>query len=519
MGVLAFQIIVLILLPSHIRRPTSLALFLFWRAGYDLGLGYLLHEQSVRRALIGWVKEYKIFDPDYKPARYAFIRRQLSDKMGDDYDFTKVPVEYNTWLLFRRLVDLILVNDFVSYALFAIAWIHFPQGHSWIVHTLRWSAGWVLAFFNIWVKMDAHRVVKDFAWYWGDFFFLVDQSLTFDGVFEMAPHPMYSVGYAFYYGVSMMTASYTVLFTSLIAHAAQFAFLVLVENPHIDKTYNATPTRRSDLPRSPHAKALISQHDAFDIPLLSPSASPPQTAADNRFRAMTSTQPNRDLIVFHNFDPCRSADLSLVVICFYTILTLFLTRGVSWGPTFIVVQAVFWRLLHSVGLGLLLITQSSDKLWTKHFIKHGSTPWEAWSQWKSIYNTSLCLTYVSFVLACLQNYQLPKDWTYGTVLLRHTMGFLLIGLHIWTSLSIHEVLGDFGWFFGDFFVEGKNELTYTGIYRYLNNPERLMGSAAFWGMSLISSSSVAFSLALLAQVCNLLFIQVVEKYLTPRLMG
>src|SRR5436190_16754104 len=84
----------------------------------------------------------------------------------------------------------------------------------------------------------------------------------------------------------MMTASYTVLFTSLIAHAAQFAFLVLVENPRssnpfctnvdIDKTYNATP-RRSDLPRSPHAKALISQHEAFDIPLISPSASPTQS--------------------------------------------------------------------------------------------------------------------------------------------------------------------------------------------------------------------------------------------------
>jgi phosphatidylethanolamine N-methyltransferase len=122
--------------------------------------------------------------------------------MGDDYDFEKVPVEYNTWLLFRRLVDLILVNDFVSYVLFAIAWIHFPEEHGWIVHTLRWTAGWILAFFNIWVKIDAHRVVKDFAWCiktfisvltidWGDFFFLVDQSLTFDGVFEMAPHPMY----------------------------------------------------------------------------------------------------------------------------------------------------------------------------------------------------------------------------------------------------------------------------------------------------------------------------------------
>lgn len=162
--VLAIQIFLFIALPSSIRRPTTLALFLFWRAAYDLGLGYLLHEQSVRRALIAWAKDYKLFDPDYKPKRYAFIMRQLSDKMGDDYDFAKVPIEYNTWLLFRRLVDLILVNDFVSYVLFANAFIHFPEGHGTLVHTLRWTAGWILAFFNIWVKIDAHRVVKDFAW-------------------------------------------------------------------------------------------------------------------------------------------------------------------------------------------------------------------------------------------------------------------------------------------------------------------------------------------------------------------
>jgi phosphatidylethanolamine N-methyltransferase len=204
--------------------------------------------------------------------------------------------------------------------------------------------------------------------------------------------------------------------------------------------------------------------------------------------------------------------LSLLVIVLYTISTLFLSQGVSWGGTFIVLQALVWRLLHSVGLGILLSVQSSDKLWTKHFIKHGSTPWEAWSQWKSIYNTSLCLTYVTFFLACVQTYRLPENWTVGTTLLRHTLGILLIGLHFWTSVSIHEVLGDFGWFFGDFFVQGEYQLTYTGIYRYLNNPERLMGSAAFWGMSLISYSAVGFSLALLAQVSNLLFIQFVEKY-------
>ncbi|KAJ2331391.1 phosphatidylethanolamine N-methyltransferase, partial [Coemansia sp. RSA 2681] len=438
-----------------------------------------------------------------------------------------VPIEFNAWLLYRQLVDLILLNDFTAYFFLCSCYIGSASDSEPWPAFLRIAGGLILLAFNLWVKIDAHRVVKDYAWYWGDFFFLVEQSLTFDGVFEMAPHPMYSIGYAGYYGGSLITGSYTIFYASLAAHMLQFLFLSLVENPHIEKTYERPPLAVQVIKRSRNRRLSSAQSDPDDIGTDEAVAS--GIASSIRERPTSLWHP--DLIIFKNFDLFRASDILIMLLLAYSVG---IPLGFMWATSHVrlvlvysICQCVGWILFRTLALGFLLKRQSTSQLITRWYIKHGGNGEEAFSSWRAVCNTATIMTYGSFALVSLAAYHWG-DADYGNLILFHTLGLLLIAFHVWSSRSVYETLGDFGWFYGDFFARDSSMLSlapadiklyYTGIYRYLNNPEKVIGQAAFYGLALISRSWAVFALALLLQICYFLFSAYVETPHMEKIYG
>lgn len=87
LGLLALQLLLFFYLPRSMSRPFFLCYFIFWRAAYDGGLGWVLTKQSKKKWIVREVLRRGWLDENRRPAVRNWIRAQLVGKMGQDYSF------------------------------------------------------------------------------------------------------------------------------------------------------------------------------------------------------------------------------------------------------------------------------------------------------------------------------------------------------------------------------------------------------------------------------------------------
>ena len=306
--------------------------FLIWRLAYNGGIGAMLY-QSNGFAFSKWFRDW-ITKPQYK-----WIKEKLESgvvlKDGDKdiaYKMEEHSHEFNAWIVFRIVVNIILANDFVSYLVFAVVYFRLPESFGFF-DILMYVIGAGLTLFGLWSKADAHGVrAGNFAWYSGDFFFTIESDLTFDGIFQMFPHP---VGFCFYYGISLMSQSYVVFYTSVFVHILQMVFLIYVENPHIEKIYGQ---------------------------MSSNSEAAAETRIDNR----------KDILLFH-LSPFRATDIVTILILIYSSISACSVKSWEWH----LLHLVCWS-FHTLALGYILRKQDTEGFWVKQF----AAPQLAFDSWK-----------------------------------------------------------------------------------------------------------------------------------------
>lgn len=476
------------------------ALYFFWRLSYNLGIGYLLRSQSQSNKLVRWFADNKIFSGNSLKDR--IVQSEIKSQRGELYKISDYPIEFNTWLIFRKIVDLILMLDFAAFFCLVIACsikdnYQFIHGQAtWFV-VARLVIGSVLIIFNFWVKENAHSIIKDYAWYWGDFFFrqINNEELIFDGVFEMVPHPMYSVGYIGYYGFAIIAKSFTVLSVAIFGHVSQMIFLHYIENPHIDRIYGPS---KSEI----NWQKLLKLKD---------------------LKVFNNVKP---LVGLYNFSILRSTDiLNLTLSVTYAFVIPFFAAnsnlkklevfGFEVNYLFILTATI--KIFESLLINIALSLQSKYKVFTKWYLSVDAPVDLTLQNWSVFYNSMINISYSS--LFGLQVYNLLSgdssilfsDW----INLRRLVAVLLITTQIWINSSIIDLLGYFGWFYGDFFIPKSqrpmNHLTKAGVYRYLNNPEQVFGVCGVMGVFVISPTVENLICCSLWVLNNFVRINFVEK--------
>lgn len=487
---------------NQTRIHIFVAMYVFWRLCYNFGIGFLLNQQSNRFRLVECSKKLNLFSKNPQTFLANFAQTEVKLQMGADYNIYEHPVDFNTWLIFRKVVDLILMQDFTTFVCVFVACAiddgnQFLHGQPTWLTAFRLVTGAVFIVFNFWVKVNAHNTIKDYAWYWGDFFFrqINNEDLIFDGVFEMFPHPMYSVGYIGYYGFALIAKSYTVLVVAVFGHFLQMVFLHFIENPHIDKIYG-------------------------------PSLNESSLSELFKLKDLSNFENAKPLVGFINFNVLRASDVMNVVNCLtYSVVipvfASFSSSNVGSMGKILFYLTVSIKSLECLSINAVLILQSNFKTFTKWYLANNMPVEKALNNFAVLYNSVINLTYAAFVgmnafkILTWMEYQdlIVVNYLY----LRLFLGVILVLTQVWINASIIDLIGYFGWFYGDFFIPKssfmpqRTHLTKAGVYRYLNNPEQVFGVCGVMGVTLMLPTFDNMVICLLWVLNNFFRINFIEK--------
>merc|ERR1719361_1687285 len=89
----------------------------------------------------------------------------------------------------------------------------------------------------------------------------------------------------------------------------------------------------------------------------------------------------------------------------------------------------------------------------------------------------------------------------------------LITLSVSCSEQVLDELGEFAWFYSDFFVPVgwyQPKLHYTGVYRFLNNPTVTVGVLENYGYALLNQDWGSLAIAILVHGMEYGFQKLVE---------
>lgn len=116
---LVAQPVLFFLLWHHpiIRSVFFLLYFAFWRGCYDWGFAWVLRKQSEKKWVVkslhkrGWLDIESTSGGEQGRQWAKWWKRELEMKMDDGYKWEDVPAEFNAWLMFRQLVDVVLLKS------------------------------------------------------------------------------------------------------------------------------------------------------------------------------------------------------------------------------------------------------------------------------------------------------------------------------------------------------------------------------------------------------------------------